>query len=292
MIRFPPKRILVAYDLSDVSRTAWRHAAALAKSCGAEVEVVYVEPWQGGVDLMPPTALTPEGIAEIRTAIEAKVGERVKVSILHGDPAQRILALVRQHRPDLLVVGTRGRRGLKRALLGSTAEAVVRSSPVPVLVARGEPREIRSILSPVNFTSYAEYGFAYAAAASAVLGARLKVLHVTDDPVWSGNLQYRLSNLLHRLPAEVLKGCRPETEAAVGDTVSGILKAKRGQDWIVLVAHGRSLIKDAFFGTTLEQVLRRSSIPVLAVPVPHRAPHALRIAGARPARKERSLSLR
>lgn len=294
MIRFPPKRILVAYDLSDVSRMAWRHAAALAKSCGAALEVVYVEPWLGGVDLMPPTALTPAGVEELRSAIQAKVGEGVKVTILHGDPAQRILALARQprHRPDLLVVGTHGRSGLKRAVLGSTAEAVIRSSPVPVLAARGEPREVRAILAPVNFTSYAEYGLAYAAAAAAVLSARLKVLHVTDDPVWSGNLQFRLSRLLHRLPAEVLKGCRAETETAVGDAVKGILKAKRGQDWVVLVAHGKSLLKDAFFGTTLEQVLRSSSIPVLSVPVPHRRLHALRIAGARPARKERSLSLR
>jgi nucleotide-binding universal stress UspA family protein len=278
--------------LSDVSRTAWKHAAALAKSCGAALEVVYVEPWQGGVDVLPPTTLTPAGVAELRSAIQAKVGEGAKVTILHGDPAQRILGLARLHRPDMIVVGTRGRRGLKRALLGSTAEAVIRSSPVPVLAARGEPRGIRSILAPVNFTAYSEYGLAYAAAASAVLGARLKALHVTDDPVWSGNLQYRLSNLLHRLPAEILKECRPETETAVGDAVKGILKAKRGQDWIVLVAHGKSLIKDAFFGTTLEQVLRRSSIPVLAVPVPHRAPHALRIAGGRPARRERSLSLK
>lgn len=289
MIRFPPKRILVAYDLSDVSRMAWRHAAALAKSCGAALEVVYVEPLQGGVDLMPPTSLTPAGVKELRSAIREKVGEGVRVSILHGDPAQRILALVRLHRPDLLVVGTHGRRGLKRAVLGSTAEAVIRSSPVPVLAARGEPREVRAILAPVNFTSYSEHGLAYAAAAAAVLTARLKVLHVTDDPVWSGNLQYRMSRLLHRLPPEVIKACRPETDTAVGGAVKGILEAKRGQDWIVLVAHGGSLLKDAFFGTTLEQVLRRSSIPVLAVPLPHRPLHALRVAGARP---RRALSLR
>lgn len=289
MIRFPPKRILVAYDLSDVSRTAWRHAAALAKTCGAALEVVYVEPWQGGVDLMPPTSLTPAGIAELRSAIQEKVGKGVRISILQGDPAQRILGLARLHRPDLLVVGTHGRSGLKRAMLGSTAEAVIRSSPVPVLAARGEPREIRAVLAPVNFTSYAEHGLAYAAAAAAVLSARLKVLHVTDDPVWSGNLQYRLSRLLHRLPSEVVKACRPEAETAIGGAVKGILKAKRGQDWIVLVAHSGSLLKDAFLGTTLEQVLRRSTIPVLAVPVPHRPLHALRVAGAKPGR---SLSLR
>ena len=289
MIRFPPKKILVAYDLSDASRTAWRHAAALAGRCGAALEVVYVQPWQAGVDLMPPAGLTAAGIRELRAEIRAKVGEGVKITILDGDPARSVVDHARLHRADMIVVGTHGRQGLRRAVLGSTAEAVIRTSPVPVLAARGEVREIRSILAPVNFTPYSEYGFAYAAAASAVLSAGLKVLHVTDDPVWSGNLQYRLSSLIHRLPPQVLKSCRPESEAAVGDAVKGILKARRGQDWIVLVAHGKSLIKDAFFGTTLERVLRSSSIPVLAVPVPSRALHALRVAGGVPPARERSL---
>ena len=292
MIRFPPKKILVAYDLSDVSRTAWRHAAALAGRCGAALEAVYVEPWQAGVELMPPPILTPAGARMLRAKVRAQIGEGPRITILHGDAAQRILSLARLHRPDLIVVGTHGRQGLKRAVLGSTAEAVIRSSPVPVLAARGKVRDIRSILSPVNFTPYSEYGFAYAAAAAAVLSSRLKALHVTDDPIWSGNLQYRLSNLAHRLPPKIAKKCRPQMESAVGDTVEGILKARRGQDWIVLVAHGKSLIKDAFFGTTLEQVLRRSSIPVLAVPVPGRALHALRVAGGRSNEKERALSLR
>lgn len=288
MIRFPPKRILVAYDLTDVSRTAWRHAAALAEACGAALEVVYVEPWQAGVDLMPPPVLTPSGARELRAQVRAEIGEGPRISILHGDPALRVVELAQRDRPDLIVVGTHGRKGLRRMMLGSTAEAVIRTSPVPVLAARGKVRGIRSILAPVNFTPYSEYGLQYAAAAAASLSAGLKVLHVTDDPVWSGNVGFRLSRLVHRLPGEVRKACRPVTESAVGEAVNGILKAKRGQDWVVLVAHGKSLIKDAFFGTTLEQVLRRSSVPVLSVPVPDRVLHALRVGeGARAEKSSR-----
>ncbi len=271
MIRFPPKKILVAYDLSDVSRAAWRHAAALAAKCGAALEAVYVEPWQMGVDLMPPPDLTPAHVRALRAKIRAVVGDGPAITILQGDPAVRLLNAVRRRRPDLIVVGTHARKGLKRALLGSVAEAVIRASPVPVLAARGRVRVIRSILAPVNFTAYSEYGLAYAAAAAAVLSARLAALHVTGDPIWSGNLRYRLSNLFHRLPPEVRKACRPRAETAIGATVQGILHARRGHDWIVLVAHEKSLLKDAFFGTTLEQVLRRSSIPVLSVPALGRA---------------------
>lgn len=276
MIRFPPKKILVAYDLSDVSRLAWRHAASLAAECGAALEFVYVEPWQAGVDLMPPPPLAPPAARQLRGLIRSKVGPGHRIAILHGDPAARILELARRHRADLIVVGTHGRKGLRRAMLGSTAEAVIRLSPVPVLAARGKVRPVRAILAPVNFTPYSEYGFAYAASASAVLSARLKVLHVTDDPIWNGNLQFRLSSLIRRLPEKVRKGCRPKAEAVVGDAVKGILTSKKGQDWIVLVSHAKSLVKDAFFGTTLEQVLRGSSIPVLSVPAPSRAHFAVK----------------
>lgn len=281
MVQFPPKKILVAYDLSDVSRMAWRHAAALAEGCGSDLEVVYVEPWQAGVDLMPPPSRTPEGARELRAQIRENIGEGPKITIRHGDPARCILSVARQHRPDMIVVGTRARKGLERALLGSTAEAVIRSSAVPVLAARGRVGAVRSILAPVNFTPYSEYGFRYAAAASAFLGARLKVLHVTDDPIWSGNLRHRLSALIERLPEAVLRNSRPFAEAAVGSVVDGIRAACNGQDWIVLVSHEKSLIKDAFFGTTLEQVLHRSSIPVLSVPAPRAgALHKLVSAGS------------
>lgn len=278
MIRFPPKRILVAFDLSAVSRAAWKHATALAAACGADVEAAYVEPWEPGVDMMPVPSLAPPAVRELRSAIRRVVGEGTRITILSGDPAHRILALARRRHADLIVVGTHGRKGLRRAVLGSTAEALIRRSPVPVLAARGPVRPVRSILAPVNFTPYAENGLAYAAAASAALSARLKILHVTDDPIWSGNLRFRLSGLIARLPEKVRQACRPTAETMLGATAEGIVKAGRGQDWIVLVPHSRSLVKDAFFGTTLEQVLRRSPLPVLSVPAPGRSAPRLDLA--------------
>jgi nucleotide-binding universal stress UspA family protein len=276
MITFPPKKILVAYDLSDVSRTAWRHAAALAATCGARLEIVYVEPWRMGSDLMAPPDLTAERVEMLRLEIRSVAGDGPKITILQGDPALLIVSFAREHRQDMIVVGTHGRTGLKRALLGSVAESVIRSSPVPVLAARGRPREIFSILAPVNFTSYADAGFAYAAAAAAALSARLTALHVVGDPVWGGNPMFRLSSLLERLPAEDLRKCRPTMETAAGEAVAQILKARRGHEWIVLVAHQKSLLHDACFGTTLEQVLRRSPVPVLSVPVPREPQRAVR----------------
>jgi len=289
MIQFPPKKILVAYDLSDVSRVAWRHAAALAEACGAELEVVYVEPRLSGMELGMPTLpqheLSAPQIRSLRAKIRAVVGTGAKITILQGDPAGRVLSLAAARRVNMIVVGTHGRKGLNHLILGSVAEAVIRGARVPVLAARGAVRRVRSILAPVNFTPYSDYGFAYAAAASAVLSARLTALHATADPIWEGNPRYKLSSLIHHLPAEVVKNCKPTAEEAVGSAVKAILKAKRSHDWVVLVAHEKSLLKDAFFGTTLEQVLRRSSIPVLAVPATDTPMFAMRLSHGALSRK-------
>lgn len=266
MNRFHPKVVVVGYDHSEASRTAWKHAASLADGFAAELHVVYVEPWQVGVDLMPPPDLTPERVKRIQARIAKVVGAKAEIAILHGDPAERILSYARRRRADLIVVGTNGRTGLKRALLGSVAEAVIRAATVPVLAARGPVRPVRSILAPVNFTSYSEQGLGLAAEAAVALGAELTALHVTEDPIWSGNLHFRLDRMLSHLPPEVRKVSRARPEVRLGEAAAGILNARRGHDWIVMVAHEKSMLKDAFFGTTLEQVLRRSTVPVLSMP--------------------------
>jgi len=279
MIKFPPKKILAAYDFSDPARLAWKHAAALAASCGASVEVVYVEPWQSGVDLMPPAGLNASRIRTLRGEIRKTAGEGPKITILEGDPAQTILDRAARTRPDLIVVGTHGRKGFQRFLLGSTAESVVRGAHVPVLVARGPVRRVRSILAPINFTPYSDYGFTYAAGAGAVLSAKVTALHVAADPIWGGNVKYRLSGLVSRLPPDVVERCRLDARESAGDAVTGILKAAKGHDWLILVAHERSVLKDALLGTTVERVLRRSPVPVLSVPAPRRGQFILQAAG-------------
>jgi nucleotide-binding universal stress UspA family protein len=270
MIFFPPKRILVAYDLSDASRLAWQHAVALAGRCGALLEIVHVDPWEPSGDLVPLPDVTPMRIRAIRAQIRAVVGEGTKITILQGDPTAGILGLARTRRAGLIVVGTHGRSGFKKALLGSVAEAVIHSSSVPVLAVRGPVKPIRSILVPVNFTNYSEYGLAYAAGAASALKTGLTALHVDEESAGIGNSQLRLYKLLHRLPLEIRRNCRPKAEAAYGDVTEAILKEERAHDWLIMVAHKKAFVADALFGTTVEKMFCRSSIPILAVPTPRR----------------------
>lgn len=275
MIRFPPRRILVGYDRSALSVVALKHASALASRCGAALELVYVEPWQsvggvpgGGLYVAP--VMTAVEARRVRDEIREEVGEGPKIVVTEGDPAARLLRLAQAHHADLIVVGTHGRRGLARVLLGSVAEEIVRSTTVPVLVARGAPQEIASVLAPVHFTSYANHGFNFAAGVAESLGAKLTALHVDLDPVWGGNALLRLRRLVESLPPSRRALCEPRV-VLDEDACRGIVKASAKHDLIVLVAHRRSALKDAFLGMTAEKILRTSKKPLLIVPPPVRA---------------------
>ena len=142
------KRIMVASDLSKVSRGAFNTAIEFATSRGAELFIVHV--------IAPISPLVPEqfiqpGILEtieadarrwaerqlLRLAAAArKSGIRVKVLLLSGDPADQIIRAARAHHADLIVVGTHGRRGFSKMMLGSVAEHVLRTAPCPVVTVR------------------------------------------------------------------------------------------------------------------------------------------------------------
>lgn len=124
------RHILFPTDFSEASRRAGEFAAALARQCGARLSVVYVVP--------PVTDPSPSrGLAAFAT--EVAPGLPVETEVLSGVPARQILAYARRRGVDLIVMGTHGRTGVSRTLLGSVAEAVVRRAPCPVLTVPAAP---------------------------------------------------------------------------------------------------------------------------------------------------------
>ena len=144
------KRILVPVDGSATSRRGLRAAVKLAKAQRARLIVLHV------VDAMPLYALTEGGAVFdpglfdalraggkkvlARAAAEAgRAGVRPKALLAEnngGRVADVIVRQARKARADLLVLGTHGRRGLSRMVMGSDAELVVRHAPAPVLLVR------------------------------------------------------------------------------------------------------------------------------------------------------------
>ncbi len=144
------KKILVGTDFSEASDEARRVAIELARRLGAELEIVHVE------EPLPAYAFAegalpdlPRLQEEVRTWAERQLedlargarasGVSATTAVLLGVPANTIVEAARTERADLIVVGTHGRTGLERVLLGSVAERVVRNAPCAVLTVRQTP---------------------------------------------------------------------------------------------------------------------------------------------------------
>jgi nucleotide-binding universal stress UspA family protein len=155
----PPQiqNILVAVDFSDYSEAALRYATFLAEKFGATLTLVHaVEPYVYPEDLS--AGFTIEEIDRRWMQRQKEKLETLRQTIKEGIPAtvvvtmgtawNRIVGAAKSWNADLVVIGTHGRTGLKHALMGSTAERVVRHATIPVLVvhlpgATGQGRRIR-----------------------------------------------------------------------------------------------------------------------------------------------------
>lgn len=141
----PYTHLLVPVDYAGCAWLVVNHAARLAAAFGARVTLIYVVDPPTGVHLSDSIASDSTAgallDAEARDELEAlrrafPPGVSVELTILHGSPAGAILGAVERLGPDLLVMGTHGRTGLQRLLVGSVAEQVMRASPVPVVIVR------------------------------------------------------------------------------------------------------------------------------------------------------------
>ena len=140
------RHILVPIDFGQSSRCALAMAIELAGRFDAQLTLAHVfevpSYVYAGMTYVTADLLVPieEGAREQlgKELSEAQVRiPRAKAVLRRGPPAQGVLGLIEELRPDLVVVGTHGRTGVSHALLGSVAERVVRMSNVPVLTVRG-----------------------------------------------------------------------------------------------------------------------------------------------------------
>jgi nucleotide-binding universal stress UspA family protein len=144
-----PTKILLATDGSDESDLAATTAAELARSTDSELDVIYVlevEPWH-----FPPRELVkyPQRYEELREEgrrlcdeqvekIKAAGGSVAESYLAVGRPADQIVAHAQDQGAGLIVMGSRGLGGIRRALMGSVSDAVVRHAHCPVMVVRPE----------------------------------------------------------------------------------------------------------------------------------------------------------
>lgn len=148
------KKILVPVDGSDASRRGLAEAVKLARGMNASIRLVHVVNEMVMDTAYAPTLYNEQFIASLReigrnTLKEAEAQVTAQglkpecelVETIGGRAADAIVEQVKQSSADLIVMGTHGRRGVRRLVMGSDAELVLRESPVPVLMVRSPEKK-------------------------------------------------------------------------------------------------------------------------------------------------------
>jgi nucleotide-binding universal stress UspA family protein len=207
-------------------------------------------------------------------------GINTEVLIEEGDIQSRLDKAIKEHNTDLVIIGTRGRTGLAKMLLGSVAEEIFRTVPCPVLTVgqHSEARKanIREILFATDFASEGPAAAAYAISLAQEFEARLTLLHVVPEPKpgelvsWS-DVQDSSKKLLRKLvPSEAEAWCKPEYFVEHGDPGERILDLAnlREVDLIVLGARPEKGVPGAATHLPIavaHKVVAHANCPVLTV---------------------------
>jgi len=292
------KQIICPVDFSESSVRAFAHAAAIARWYDAQLTVLHVvptfEPIQMRGDLGDPVrVITPMPREQVleemsRTLNLAAVSPRATPIAEAGDPQSTIIDQAISKKADLIVMGTHGRRGFKRLLLGSVTEAVLREAPCPVLTVPQAPASVseavtfKRILCPIDFSPSALQALGFALDLARQADGRVTLLHVVEwlaeeEPRASTHFsvpeyrRYMVEDAQERLRNLVADESRTWVEiddlVVFGRAHREILRSAETKpaDLIVMGAQGRGGIGLALFGSTTQQVLRGAICPVLTV---------------------------
>ena len=289
------KSILCAVDRSPSSLQAFSYAIALARWQGARLNLLEVieaaAPTAGsGVpeDGSVPSDTRASLERDLRRVLTARRASDVRVTIFmrKGNVVQEILAQVRASRADLVVIGSHGRGGVQRLVLGSVAEKVLRLATCPVLTVRSGVRLARrrrslfgTVLCATDFSPAANRGVAYAKRLAKEADAKLVVMHAVEwpfgDAVTSGAVgELRKSiessardELVRLLPRSSSDRRGAQAVVTLGKASTDIVKLARARsvDLIVMGVSGRGAVDVAVLGSTTHQVIRQGTWPVLTV---------------------------
>jgi nucleotide-binding universal stress UspA family protein len=278
--------LIVPLDGTAESTVAVTQACALAGLNGAAITLLRV--YSGGNP-------TPESLEYLHQAAQGcsnPSAGTIDVAVLGGSPVDVILQQVEARKADLVVMRTRGRAGLSRAVLGSVAEGVVKSSPVPVLLLppQAEPATrpgLGTILVPVDGSPGGALALGAARELALATGARLVLLQVVVpassyfvhasavhgaiylDPRWdedavSGARAY-VDSLTRHLTAD---GLRCEGSVLVEDSVSEALvrsATEQRADLIAMSSEAHTGAARVILGSVTDAVVRRAACPVLVL---------------------------
>ncbi|WP_254824141.1 universal stress protein [Haloglomus halophilum] len=276
-------RILVATDGSETADTAVEGAVRLADRFGADLHAIHVTPPDdGGPPPDSPDEVDPDALLEEVTAHAAESDVLVSTAVLPNEAgtARAIADYAEAQDVDLLVMGTQGRTGLDRFVLGSVTERTLRVAPAPVLTVRTSTpvEDLDDVLVATDGSEGAAAAVTHAVDLAAAADATLHVIHVVDVTVaWptgaGGPLLDRMEEsgqeAVERAVERAGRADIPSVEATLlsGSPYRAIVDyaADTGVDLTVVGTHGRSGFDRFLLGSVAERVVRTAGTPVLAL---------------------------
>jgi nucleotide-binding universal stress UspA family protein len=278
-------KILCPTDFSEGSQQAVRVATRLAIEANAELVLLhawFVPPLSYSMEVPFPPNVVQDIVDDAQRGLDAAVREVIAAGaknttgrLLTGTPWHEIVSELEKQAYDLCVIGTHGRTGLSRILLGSVAEKVIRHSPCSVLAIRPDSAvaSFKHVLVPTDFSDSATHALDLAAKVVALDGA-ITLLHVLELPIaYSGEIAPDFAQDLDKKAAAALAAsaarvtsARVTTRSRIGYPGAQTLSTVEHDpsiDLVVMGSHGRTGLKRALLGSVAEKVVRHARCPVL-----------------------------
>src|SRR5215472_1573246 len=301
---YPFRNILFPTDFTNHARAALKYATAFAASGGGRVLVFSVQAEKVPNNLL---GLSEKVLAaddnrwlrQLRSDLKVLLADpllnRLEVDpvIVSGEPATEIARAVHDYDIDLVTVVTHGRKGLSRALWGSTAEEIIAEAPCPVLTIRPPQHDfvtrsamrpeihLKRILLATNFRPSSAAATQVATQLAGLTGAELHAVYVIGDLIEQISVMFpegglsALKQIRHHVQEKIAGVKRSDGRPAVSHVTEGRpyeeivrLAASKKVDLIVLGTnvHASLFGGTPVLGSELERVVRNAPCPVLSVP--------------------------
>jgi nucleotide-binding universal stress UspA family protein len=261
------KRILVPCDFSDPAVQAFKFAVEVARRQNAEVLLLHVVelPVMHDTVLMPTLSFEEAYLKDVKNDVTknfeqmktkwAHEGPSVSTHIEYGPTTPTIRQFIEDQKIDLVIMGTHGASGLKEFLVGSNAEKIVRTSPVPVITLKNHLKEIKNIVFPSNLNTEQEELTLKVKDLQHAFGAKLHILYVNTPALFKRDTETKdqLEAFVKRF---MLKDCtlnivNDYTEEAGIAAFSREVKA----DIVAIGTHGRRGLNHLLSGSIAEDVV-------------------------------------
>lgn len=301
-----PNDVLIPTDFSACADHAITHAMAVADRFDARLHILHVvnelDPdWYGITNAQ-------DRVVKLRDQIKREAHDRLKslapetqlydfettIALqLNFDVADAIRDYVDQQEIDLVVMGTHGRQGLQRLMLGNVADKIVRHAPCPVMTVRqevpgpgeGDEVSIEKILSPIDFSDHSKKALRTAKTFAAAYEARLHLLFVAEqrivptfsdtgipgvgvvemDPEIVENAEEALKQLNQTIEGPEIESTYEVREGSVSEDIIDVTETE-GIDLIVMATRGLTGVDRFLLGSNTERVVRVAPCPVLTIP--------------------------